>query len=215
MKMNFFFFSFFFIDFSSIFFRMSKASKHAHTQPFMRASELAELGAFYGTTKQRLGKDSQRAWNLCNLTLTEIKDDEAAVVTPEGVLYSREALLQSMIAQKKKYKVALAAYKEYQERVKSEEQRKEREKALEEQRAFEKESVAKKQKTAVKPDYFRAERAGVEAAGPVKPRKGAFCPVTGSKLKLAQLHDVHMSKSCRSCKRDFTNGSVVSLLAPR
>lgn len=181
----------------------------------MRASELAELGAFYGTTKQRLGKDSQRAWNLCNLTLTELTDKESAVATPEGVLYSREALLESMLSQKKKYKIALAAYKEYQERVKTDEERKEREKALEEERAFEREGVAKKQKTAVKADYFRPERAGVEAAGPAKPRKGAFCPVTGSKLKLDKLQVVCMSKSCGSCKRDFTNGSVVSVLAPR
>jgi hypothetical protein len=170
---------------------MSKASKHCHTQPFMRASELAELGAFYGTTKQRLSKDSQRAWNLCNLTLTELKPEDEVVVTPEGVLYGREAVLENMLTQKKRYKAAKKQFDEYLARLKGEEQKKERERDVEEQQAFERESVAKKARTTAKPDYFRSGRVGVEVA-PTKPKKGTFCPVTGSKLKLSELHTVHV-----------------------
>merc|ERR1711879_901032 len=53
----------------------------------------------YGTKKTRLGRDSIKDFDCCNLTLQPCKDP---VVTPEGFLYEREAVVEYMVKQKRK-----------------------------------------------------------------------------------------------------------------
>jgi nitric oxide synthase-interacting protein len=61
----------------------------------------------FGTVRQRLGKDSHGNYYDCRLTLQPAVDP---VVTPGGVLYSREAILESLLQQKKAAKRRLAEW---------------------------------------------------------------------------------------------------------
>lgn len=65
----------------------------------------------FGTVSERLGKDSQGNYYDCCLTLQPAKDP---VVTPEGYLYSREAILENLLAQKKAIKRKVAEWQAYQ-----------------------------------------------------------------------------------------------------
>mmetsp|Transcript_29574 Transcript_29574/g.59724 ORF Transcript_29574/g.59724 Transcript_29574/m.59724 type:complete len:327 (+) Transcript_29574:72-1052(+) len=53
----------------------------------------------YGTVKTRLGGDSIKDWDCCSLSLQPCKDP---VVTPEGVLYEREAIYSYILKEKKR-----------------------------------------------------------------------------------------------------------------
>ncbi|GLI59813.1 hypothetical protein VaNZ11_001780 [Volvox africanus] len=75
----------------------------------------------FGTVKERLGKDSLGNYDDCCLTLMEAKDP---VITPDGHLYSKEAILENLLAQKKAIKRNLQAY----ETAQQQEQQKELEK---------------------------------------------------------------------------------------
>ncbi|XP_021377616.1 nitric oxide synthase-interacting protein-like [Mizuhopecten yessoensis] len=52
----------------------------------------------YGTNKMRLGKDSVKEFDCCCLTLQPCKNP---VLTPEGYLYDKEAVLEFILHQKK------------------------------------------------------------------------------------------------------------------
>ncbi|KAG2422207.1 hypothetical protein HXX76_016207 [Chlamydomonas incerta] len=66
----------------------------------------------FGTVKERLGKDSLGNYDDCCLTLMEAKDP---VVTPDGYLYSKEAILENLLAQKKSIKRNMEAYEASQQ----------------------------------------------------------------------------------------------------
>lgn len=66
----------------------------------------------FGTVKERVGKDSQGNFYDCCLTLQPAVDP---MVTPDGYLYSREALLENLLQQKKAIKKKLAAYEAQQQ----------------------------------------------------------------------------------------------------
>merc|ERR1712206_55568 len=53
----------------------------------------------FGSANKRLSKDSVGDFDVCNLSLQICKDP---VVTPEGVIYEREAILTYMVDQKAK-----------------------------------------------------------------------------------------------------------------
>ena len=53
----------------------------------------------FGSANKRLSKDSVGEFDVCNISLQICKDP---VVTPEGVLYEREAILTYMVDQKAK-----------------------------------------------------------------------------------------------------------------
>ncbi|KIY93552.1 Nitric oxide synthase-interacting protein [Monoraphidium neglectum] len=61
----------------------------------------------FGTVKERLGKDSHGNYNDCCLTLQPAVNP---VVTPDGYLYSREAILENLLQQKKGIKRKLAEW---------------------------------------------------------------------------------------------------------
>lgn len=68
--------------------------------------------------KERLGKDSLGNYDDCCLTLREAKDP---VVTPDGCLYSKEAILENLLAQKKAIKRNLEAWEAAQQQQKQKE----------------------------------------------------------------------------------------------
>ncbi|KAK9816323.1 hypothetical protein WJX74_004009 [Apatococcus lobatus] len=71
--------------------------------------ERAALG--FGTVKERLGKEAIGNYWDCKLTLQPLVDP---VVTPDGYMYSKEAIYESLLAQKKANKRKLAAWEEQQ-----------------------------------------------------------------------------------------------------
>ena len=68
-------------------------------------AERAALG--FGTAVERLGKDSVKDFDACALCLQPVTDP---VVTPGGVLYERQAILENLVQQKKEYAARLAVY---------------------------------------------------------------------------------------------------------
>ena len=64
----------------------------------------------YGTKKTRLGKDSIKDFDCCNLTLQPCKDP---VITEDGFLYEREAILEFMLKTKRELSRQMKAYEEH------------------------------------------------------------------------------------------------------
>ena len=84
----------------------------------------------YGTTKQRLGADSIKDWDCCALSLQPCSDP---VVTPQGVLYEREAVYEYILKEKTRIAQQLRLW-EAQQAQRPEEERAKR-KLEEEERA--------------------------------------------------------------------------------
>ena len=80
---------------------MGKHSKNAGGKG-AEAPTYAERQMFgYGTHRERLGKDALLPFDHCSLTLSPLEDP---VCTPEGVLYSRAAILENLLNQKRRLK---------------------------------------------------------------------------------------------------------------
>ncbi|XP_017002405.2 nitric oxide synthase-interacting protein homolog [Drosophila takahashii] len=67
--------------------------------------DAAESG--YGTNAQRLGKDSVKSFDCCSLTLQPCR---RPVVTKEGYLFDKEAILQYIVTKKNEYSRRLKEY---------------------------------------------------------------------------------------------------------
>lgn len=64
----------------------------------------------HGTVTERLGKDALSSFDECRLSLTKAVDP---VCTRDGIIYSREAILESLLAQKKANRKKQAAYDKF------------------------------------------------------------------------------------------------------
>lgn len=94
---------------------MGRGQRHSKNAGIMGSEALTyherkALG--FGTVKERVGKDSHGNYYDCLLTLQPAVDP---MVTPEGYMYSREALLENLLQQKKAIKRKLAAYEAQQQ----------------------------------------------------------------------------------------------------
>eukprot|EP00238_Polyblepharides_amylifera_P001217 CAMPEP_0196571466 /NCGR_PEP_ID=MMETSP1081-20130531/1644_1 /TAXON_ID=36882 /ORGANISM="Pyramimonas amylifera, Strain CCMP720" /LENGTH=295 /DNA_ID=CAMNT_0041888429 /DNA_START=147 /DNA_END=1034 /DNA_ORIENTATION=+ len=65
----------------------------------------------FGTLNERIGKDSVKDFNACGLTLQIATDP---VVTSEGVLFSKEAIFENLLKQKKSIQRQLTAWESQQ-----------------------------------------------------------------------------------------------------
>lgn len=70
----------------------------------------------FGTERQRLAKESVKSFDCCNLTLQPCS---LPVLTKEGFLFDKEAILQYIITKKNEYHRKL---KEYEKQKQSDEQ---------------------------------------------------------------------------------------------
>ena len=61
----------------------------------------------YGSQSQRLSKDSVNDFDCCGLTLQPCREP---VITPEGYLYDKEAILEYILSQKQDYSKKLREY---------------------------------------------------------------------------------------------------------
>lgn len=69
----------------------------------------------YGTQNERVGKDSVKSFDCCSLTLQPCRNP---VVTKEGYLFDKEAILEYIITKKNEYTKQL---KKYEKQLKKEE----------------------------------------------------------------------------------------------
>mmetsp|Transcript_23780 Transcript_23780/g.28706 ORF Transcript_23780/g.28706 Transcript_23780/m.28706 type:complete len:317 (+) Transcript_23780:84-1034(+) len=72
----------------------------------------------FGTISERLGKDAVKDFDACSLSLQYAIDP---MVTPQGVLFSKEAILENLLSQKKEISRKLKAWQE-QEAVRQEQE---------------------------------------------------------------------------------------------
>ena len=72
----------------------------------------------YGSKTLRLGKDSVKNFDCCSLTLQPCREP---VVTPNGYLYDREAILECLLHQKTESARKLKAYEKQKKRQDAEE----------------------------------------------------------------------------------------------
>lgn len=71
----------------------------------------------YGTQAMRLGKDSMSDFDCCALTLQPCRDP---VVTPDGVLFDKEAILEYVIRQKKDIARQMKLYEKQKQKSQTE-----------------------------------------------------------------------------------------------
>jgi nitric oxide synthase-interacting protein len=94
---------------------MGKGQRHSKNAGSMGSETLsyAERRALgFGTVRERVGRDSQGRYDDCALSLQRAVDP---VVTPDGYIFSREAILTNLLAQKKAIRRKTAAWAAAQE----------------------------------------------------------------------------------------------------
>lgn len=74
----------------------------------------------WGTEKARFSKDSMQEFDCCNLSLQPCKDP---VITPDGYLYEREAIIEYMIQQKRLIAKKLKDYERHKAKEEVEQKR--------------------------------------------------------------------------------------------
>ncbi|KAK9832517.1 hypothetical protein WJX81_004354 [Elliptochloris bilobata] len=101
--------------------RGSRHSKNAGTMGSEAQTYSERAGQGYGTIRERLGKDAVGNYYDCRLSLQPVVDP---VCTPDGYLYSREAILESLLQQKKANRRKLVAWEaQQQDELRKEEER--------------------------------------------------------------------------------------------
>ncbi|CAJ1373689.1 unnamed protein product [Effrenium voratum] len=95
---------------------MSRHSKHSNDRMFFTAKERADAG-FTKTRKEVMSTDCFLPFGFCSLTLKAPKDP---VVTPEGNIFEREAILECLLQQKLDIQ---AQQKKFEEQERKKEQR--------------------------------------------------------------------------------------------
>mmetsp|Transcript_34536 Transcript_34536/g.78890 ORF Transcript_34536/g.78890 Transcript_34536/m.78890 type:complete len:321 (-) Transcript_34536:50-1012(-) len=107
---------------------MSRHSKHSNDRSFYTYKERADAG-FLISKKDVLGTDAFLPFGHCCLSLKPPKD---AVATPEGYIYDRASILESLLQQKLDAQAGNAKFEE-------QEKKRAREQAIEKQAAHQKE----------------------------------------------------------------------------
>uniref|UniRef100_A0A6B2EJ24 Nitric oxide synthase-interacting protein homolog n=1 Tax=Phlebotomus kandelakii TaxID=1109342 RepID=A0A6B2EJ24_9DIPT len=167
----------------------------------------------YGTNSQRLGKDSIKNFDCCSLSLQPCRHP---VITKDGHLFDKEAILQYIITKKNKYSRKL---KEFEKQRKEEEAEKEETVASEQRKLLEKfiktETKIVSESVLDAPSTSSGSRVGSSISNMVngrdkqlpsfwlpsqaptakmskltKPDSTIYCPVSGKPMKAKDLIDV-------------------------
>lgn len=94
---------------------MGRGSRHSKNAGTMGAEGLTygeKRALGYGTVNERLSKDAVGNFDDCALTLQPAVDP---VATPEGYIFSREAIIENLVQQKKSLKRKLVAWEAQQQ----------------------------------------------------------------------------------------------------
>ncbi|XP_029038547.1 nitric oxide synthase-interacting protein homolog [Osmia bicornis bicornis] len=165
----------------------------------------------YGTNTQRVGKDSVKDFDCCCLTLQPCRNP---VITKDGYLFDKEAILEYVLTKKKEYARKL---KEYERQKQQQEERSNEKTANEELQKLqqflkgEKTIVLKSQTAAnestssvsnmsngkdkVLPSFWIPSKTP-EAKEIIlqKPDKTVYCPISGKPLKIKDLIPVKFTE---------------------
>ncbi|XP_017889710.1 nitric oxide synthase-interacting protein homolog [Ceratina calcarata] len=165
----------------------------------------------YGTNTQRVGKDSVKDFDCCCLTLQPCRNP---VITKDGYLFDKEAILEYVLTKKKEYARKL---KEYEKQKQQEQEQSNEKTANEELQKLQ--NFLKGEKTIVS----RSQTANNESSSSVsnmsngkdktlpsfwipsktpeaketklqKPDKTIYCPVSGKPLKIKDLIPVKFTE---------------------
>lgn len=171
--------------------------------------DAAESG--YGTNAQRLGKDSVKSFDCCSLTLQPCRNP---VVTKDGFLFDKEAILQYIITKKNEYSRKLKEYerlKKSEENVVNQELSRQQQECVEQfvksgkpvNGSVEKPSTSKEAKeessisnmangnaTKLPAFWLPSECPNAGKAKAKKPDPTIYCPVSQQVLKVKDLIDV-------------------------
>ncbi|KAL0126231.1 hypothetical protein PUN28_004982 [Cardiocondyla obscurior] len=156
----------------------------------------------YGTNTQRVGKDSVKDFDCCCLTLQPCRNP---VITKDGYLFDKEAILEYVLTKKREYARKL---KEYEKQKQKEEEQSQEQTANEELKKLQ--NFLKSEKTIVSsgpsttdedsvsnmkngkdkilPSFWIPSKTpGVKEIALQKPDKTIYCPVSGKPLKVKDL----------------------------
>lgn len=87
---------------------MSRHSKNNTANSVFTYAERKKLENVYGTQKVRLGQDSQRRFEQCNLCLQTAKNP---VICEKGHLFCRECITDNLLCQKKSLELKIVKKK--------------------------------------------------------------------------------------------------------
>lgn len=113
---------------------MARHSRHSNDRSFYTYKERQNAG-FAGTRKDVLGTDAFLPFGYCALSLKPPKDP---VATPDGFVYDREAILESLLQQKLDLTAQAKKYEEQETRKARKERSEQEEKELKELEDFRK-----------------------------------------------------------------------------
>ncbi|XP_015598345.1 nitric oxide synthase-interacting protein homolog [Cephus cinctus] len=163
----------------------------------------------YGTNSQRVGKDSVKDFDCCCLTLQPCR---IPVVTKDGYLFDKEAILEYILTKKKEYTRKLKEYEKQKQKEKEQSQEKTANEELEKLQNFlkgEKNIVSRKSsdeagssisnmsngRDKVLPSFWiPAKTPQAKEVTLQKPDKTIYCPVSGKVLKLKDLIPVKFTE---------------------
>lgn len=163
----------------------------------------------YGTNTQRVGKDSVKDFDCCCLTLQPCRNP---VITKDGYLFDKEAILEYILTKKREYTRKLKEYEKQKQRIEVESQEQTANEELKKLQDF-----LKGEKTIVSHGSNAADNASVsnmrngkdkvlpsfwipsktpEAKEAIlqKPNKTIYCPVSGNPLKVTDLLPVKFTQ---------------------
>ncbi|XP_011635186.1 nitric oxide synthase-interacting protein homolog [Pogonomyrmex barbatus] len=156
----------------------------------------------YGTNTQRVGKDSVKDFDCCCLTLQPCRNP---VITKDGYLFDKEAILEYILTKKREYARKL---KEYEKQKQKEEEQSQEQTANEELKKLQ--NFLKTEKTIVSSGSSTLDETSVsnmkngkdkllpsfwipsktpeaKEISLQKPDKTIYCPVSGKPLKVKDL----------------------------
>lgn len=113
---------------------MSRHSKNSTANACFTYHEKKVAAREYGTKNEKIGKDSQRMFDQCNLCNFEVKDP---VTCLKGHMFCKECILDNLVKQKKNIKFKLEQFEKRQENAKKVEMLRKRELSDLERKAFE------------------------------------------------------------------------------
>eukprot|EP00051_Salpingoeca_urceolata_P001671 m.42953 g.42953 ORF g.42953 m.42953 type:complete len:294 (+) comp11602_c0_seq2:162-1043(+) len=198
---------------------MGKHGKNATANPVFSYHERRKDAAAgkYGTQKARLGTDSLQDVDCCCLTLQPAK---MPVITPDGFLYDKQAIMENLLHQKKEVARMMREYERQKQQSKEQDQLLSAAQQRERVKAFESQE---RSVVSVVEEHFKDKNAQPEAAsvqrsandkslpsfwlpslGPEaketklkKPSKATKCPMSGKPLKLKDLIPVKFTLADR------------------
>ncbi|WAR01973.1 NOSIP-like protein [Mya arenaria] len=162
----------------------------------------------YGSKQLRLGKDSAREFDCCCLTLQPCRNP---VVTKDGYLYDKEALITYILQKKKEIARKLKEYQRQKDRAKNDAKEIER---LEDQERIKKFSSRTLEAPSSRPGtstgaticnmkegkdkqlpsfWVPSLTPQASATQEAKPDEKVRCPMSGKPIKLKDLIDVHFT----------------------